>query len=39
MARGIKLGAPEHAPLKIFLAKDAKVLAAEKIAKTFVLVD
>jgi hypothetical protein len=43
MARGINQGAPEHAPLKTFPAKDAKVLAAETIAKTFaktfVLVD
>jgi GNAT superfamily N-acetyltransferase len=35
----LKLGRPEYAPLKTFFAKDAKALAQEHIAKTFVLID
>jgi len=35
----LKLGGAEHAPLKTFFAKDAKRLATEHLAKTFVLVD
>lgn len=35
----LKLGEAAYTPLKTFFAKDAKTLAREQIAKTFVLID